>query len=134
VPDIAQDDAAQTALFHLHNMLQSAGHLLLLTGRAAPSHWNMSLPDLQSRVDASGHAALEPPDDALLGAVLAKLLSDRQLRPRPDVIPYLLTRMNRSFAAAGQIIKALDAGSLAQKRDITRAFASEILDNIPDDM
>ena len=130
VPEIAADTAAQTALFHLHNMLMAAGQPLLLTGTPAPGHWNLSLPDLQSRVQAAGHASLDPPDDALLATVMYKLFDDRQLRPREDVVPYLVTRMERSFDAAGRIVAALDTRSLAEKREITRAFAIEVLDNV----
>ncbi|MEO0865147.1 MAG: DnaA/Hda family protein, partial [Pseudomonadota bacterium] len=97
VDTIAHNSEAQTALFHLHNMMQAAGQPLLMTGAAAPTHWRMSLPDLQSRIDAAGHAALDPPDDTLLAAVMAKLFADRQVMPKPDVIPYLTSRMERSF-------------------------------------
>lgn len=130
VPCIAEDSAAQTALFHLHNMLIAAGQPLLMTGTPAPSHWHLSLPDLQSRVQGAGHARLDPPDDALLATVMYKLFDDRQLRPREDVVPYLIKRIERSFAAAGQIVAALDARSLAERREITRAFATEVLDNV----
>jgi chromosomal replication initiation ATPase DnaA len=125
---IRRDMAAQTALFHLHNIVQGAGLPLLMTGVQSPNLWSLSLPDLQSRVDAAGHAALDPPDDTLLGAVMAKLFDDRQLVPRPDVIPYLVTHMERSFDAARQIVAALDATSLARKKPITRALAVELLD------
>lgn len=129
VDTVASDDAAQTALFHLHNMMIAAGQPLLMTGTSAPHHWRMTLPDLQSRIDAAGHARIDPPDDSLLAAVLAKLFADRQLTPKPDVIPYLLTRIERSFAAARATVSALDNSSLAQKRAITRAFAAQVLDN-----
>ena len=129
VDRIAKDIERQTALFHLHNALQATGHPLLLTGTAPPRHWNLALPDLQSRVDAAGHAALDAPDDTLLAAVLAKLFSDRQLTPRKDVIPYLVTHMERSFAAARDLVARLDATSLAQKKPITRALAARCLDN-----
>ena len=128
VPQIAQDLAAQTALFHLHNLQHAANQPLLMTGTPPPSLWHMSLPDLQSRIDAAGHAALDPPDDKLLAAVLAKLFDDRQLTPRPDVVPYLVTHMERSFDAAGRIVAALDATSLARKKPVTRALAAELLD------
>lgn len=128
VDRIARDMDRQTALFHLHNALQAAGHPLLMTGGTAPNLWRLSLPDLQSRIDAAGHAALDAPDDSLLGAVLAKLFADRQLTPRPDVIPYLVTRMERSFAAAQRIVADLDAASLVQKKPITRNLAAACLD------
>jgi chromosomal replication initiation ATPase DnaA len=128
VDTIRDDLPAQTALFHLHNLLHSAGLPLLMTGVQSPNLWRLSLPDLQSRVDAAGHATLEAPDDRLLGAVMAKLFADRQLTPRPDVIPYLVTHMERSFATARRIVAALDAASLARKKPITRALAAEMLD------
>ncbi|MEO0401910.1 MAG: DnaA/Hda family protein, partial [Pseudomonadota bacterium] len=127
VDQIARDAAHQTTLFHLHNALQTARQPLLLTGTQSPSHWRMSLPDLQSRIDAAGHAALEAPDDRLLGAVVAKLFADRQLTPRPDVIPYLVTHMERSFDAARNIVARLDAASLVRQKPITRALAIDIL-------
>ena len=130
VDAIANDTDAQTALFHLHNLMAAAALPLLMTGQAAPRHWGLSLPDLQSRVDAAGHARLDAPDDTLLAAVLAKLFADRQLVPKPDVIPYLLRHMDRSFAAARDMVTALDTSSLAQKRALTRAFAAQVLDNM----
>ena len=73
-------------------------------------------------------ASIDAPDDALLSAVLVKLFADRQLMPPPDLIPYLLKRMDRSFAAANHIVAQLDRESLARKRPITRALAALVLD------
>ena len=129
VPDIAGDNAAETHLFHLHNLVLAEGHSLLLTGTPAVPQWGLHLPDLTSRMRAATAAALEAPDDSLLTAVMAKLLADRQLTPKPDVIPYLLLRMDRSFAAAGDLVAALDAASLAQQKPVTRALAAQVLDN-----
>lgn len=127
VPDIAADPQAQEALFHLHNLVLAEGHRLLLTGRAAPRHWHLSLPDLQSRVEGAHHVALNPPDDVLLAAVLAKLFADRQITPKPDLIPYLVTRIDRSFDAAATIVARLDRAALAQARPLTRALAVRLL-------
>ena len=128
VPKIASDEAAQTALFHLHNLALAEGRSLLLTGTGAVGAWGLTLPDLESRLRGTTIVALEPPDDALLSAVLVKLLADRQLTPKPDLVPFLLSRMDRSFAAAITLIDRLDAASLALKRPITRALAAQVLD------
>ncbi|MGJ8625732.1 MAG: HdaA/DnaA family protein [Sulfitobacter sp.] len=129
VPLIANDPAAQTALFHLHNLVLAEGHPLLLTGAPTVLHWGLTLPDLASRVAAATAVSLDPPDDALLSALLVKLLADRQLTPKPDLIPYLLGRMDRSFAAAIDLIDQLDTASIALKRPITRHLAAQVLDN-----
>lgn len=129
VPQIGQDADAQTALFHLHNLTLAEGHPLLLTGEGPVPQWNLTLPDLASRIAAATAVALDPPDDALLSALMVKLLADRQLTPKPDLIPYLLTRMDRSFAAAIDLIDRLDTASIALKRPITRHLAATVLDN-----
>lgn len=129
VPEIAEDPAAQTALFHLHNLTLSEGNSLLMTGTAPPSQWGITLPDLASRIGGTTGVALEAPDDTLLAALLVKLLADRQLTPKPDLIPYLIPRIERSFAAVGALVAQLDAASLAQKRPLTRALAAKVLDH-----
>lgn len=130
VPQIAQNPQAQTALFHLHNLVLAEGHSLLITGKGAPAHWGLTLPDLASRIAGTQMATLDPPDDALLAAVLAKLFADRQLAPKPEVISYIVLRVDRSFAAARTLVAALDAASLAQKRPITKALAASVLDKL----
>jgi chromosomal replication initiation ATPase DnaA len=118
---------AQKALFHLHNLLLAQGHRLLMTGRSAPNFWSLGLPDLQSRIDGTTHVRLLPPDDALLAAVLAKLFADRQIIPKPDVIPFLLSRIDRSFQAASGIVDELDRAALSRHRTLTRQLASELI-------
>lgn len=127
VPQIATNRAAQTALFHLHNLTLSNGHPLLLTGRGAPTHWALTLPDLQSRVAGTNLVMLAAPDDALLSAVLAKLFNDRQITPKPDVIPYLVLHMDRSFEAAAQIVERLDRAALSESRTVSRPLAVRLI-------
>ncbi len=127
VPLITGDPEQQKTLFHLHNLVLAEGNALLMTGRAAPKLWRLPLADLQSRVEGAHHVTLEAPDDALLGAVLAKLFTDRQLNPGPDVIAYLVKHMDRNFEAAAKVVDELDRIALDEKRDITRALAVRLL-------
>lgn len=125
---LSGDLAAETALFHLHNLLATSG-TLLVTAKTPPRDWLLNLPDLASRMQATAQTRLDPPDDALLTAVLAKLFADRQLAISANLIPYLVIRMNRSIAAARALVDALDAHALSQHRPITRAMAGEILES-----
>lgn len=127
VPMIADGIEQQKTLFHLHNLVLAEGHALLMTGRMAPKLWRLPLADLQSRVEGAHHVALDPPDDALLGAVLAKLFVDRQLNPGPDVIAYLVKHMDRRFETAAEVVAQLDQVALSEKREITRALAIRVL-------
>ncbi len=124
-PDAAR--AAEEALFHLCNRLALGGGALMVSGRSAPAFWALALPDLRSRLEAAPVAALEPPDDALLAAVLVKLFGDRGIGVGPEVIRYLLARMDRSFEAAEALVARLDAAGLAQGRAVTTRLAAEVL-------
>jgi chromosomal replication initiation ATPase DnaA len=117
----------ETALFHLVNYTAERRSFLLLTARAPASAWRVNLPDLRTRLNAMPSAAIAPPDDALLEAVLAKLFRDRQLAVPPAVLNYLVARMERSLDAVRHLAAALDAASLADRRRITIPLAAEVL-------
>ncbi len=123
----AADGAEDVALLHLLNAFAERKGHLLMTARTPPARWNAVLPDLRSRLRALPQVRIAPPDDDTLAAVMIKLFADRQLAVAPEVVAYLAKRIERSFAAARDMIAALDARALAEKRDITIALAREVL-------
>ena len=127
VQDIAGLRPLEEALFHLHNLVLAEGFPLLITADRPAHLWGLSLPDLMSRMQGTQSVNLEQPDDQLLSAVVAKLFADRQLMPSPDVISYLVARMDRSFDAARDLVAAIDREALARKRPVTRKLAAEVL-------
>lgn len=120
-------DRAEERLFHLHNSILGKGGTLLVTGVNAPSRWNIRLPDLVSRLAAANVAKLEAPDDMLLSAVMVKQFADRQINVSPDLITYLIPRIDRSFAEVKAVVERLDRAGLSKKRAITPRLAGEVL-------
>ncbi len=123
----------EEALLHLYNMVLERGGHLLLTGRHAPARWPIALPDLRSRLAAVQAVELGAPDDALIEAVLVKLFADRQLRVGGEVVRYILTRMERSFAAANDLVEAIDKAALESRREITVPLARRVLNELASD-
>lgn len=121
--------SAEEAMFHLHNNLRASGAVLLMTAKTPPSRWAITLPDLASRMQATTVTQITDPDDALLKALIMKLFADRQITPKPGLVRYLAARIERSFAAAAQIVAMLDAAALAKGRKINKSLARELLDN-----
>jgi chromosomal replication initiation ATPase DnaA len=116
----------ETGLFHLINALrQSRGHLLL-TARRPPAAWNVTLPDLASRLQAATLVELRAPDDMLLAGVITKLFADRQVDIDPQVVQFLVWRIERSLAAAMEAVDRLDRAALEQKSRITRSLAAAL--------
>lgn len=122
---------AEEWLFHLHNRLRLEG-LLLLTAATPPARWPVALPDLASRLQAAPVARLHDPDDALLAAVLMKLFEDRMITPDERLVTYLIRRIDRSFAAAAEIVARLDRAALDRGRGVTLRLAADLLDR-PDE-
>jgi chromosomal replication initiation ATPase DnaA len=127
---LAIDDAAaapERALLHALNAAQEAGHAVLLADAAAPARWAVALPDLASRLRAVTAVAIGPPEDALLRALLARLLTARQLRVAERMQDWLLARLPRTHAALAEAVAVLDAEGQASGQPIGPALARRVL-------
>jgi len=117
----------EEGLFHLINAVRGAGSHLLMTARRFPVSWQVSLPDLDSRLKAAALVEIGEPDDALLAAIIAKLFADRQVEVEPHVIDYVVRRIERSLATAISVVDRLDRLALERKSRISRALAAEVI-------
>jgi chromosomal replication initiation ATPase DnaA len=127
IEDLHSGISDEQMLFHLLNVAREHQLSVLMTSRLAPGDLDVAFPDLRSRLRAVPVVAIGAPDDALLRALLIKQFSDRQLNVDPAVIELLAMRMERSFAAVGVLVEAIDRRALATKRAITRVLAREVL-------
>jgi chromosomal replication initiation ATPase DnaA len=118
---------AETQLFHLVNLMRENGMALVITAKAPPDAWGLRTADLLSRLRLAPTVAIGPPDDALMRAVLVKLLIDRQLVIDTSVVGYIALRLERSLDAARTFIDALDREALARQCRISRAIAADVL-------
>lgn len=123
----ADRGVADELLFHLINRAGADGGLLL-TARTPPRDWPATLPDLRSRLNALLAVDIGSPDDAVLEGLLRNLFRERHIRPDPDLLPYLLRRMERTAPAARALVDRLDEAAYAAGRGVTRALARELLE------
>lgn len=122
-----------TELFHVINSVRENGMSLLMTARTKPSSWDVSLPDLMSRLRAATVVEIGEPDEELLGEVLMKLFADRQLAVEDKLIAYIAARMERSTEAARRIVDELDRLALSRRVRINRALVAEVLAGFEED-
>lgn len=121
---------SEARLFHLVNLMRERDTALVITAKAPPDAWGLRTADLLSRLRLAPAVALGPPDDALMRAVLVKLLVERQLVVDTNVVGYIALRLERSLDAARAFIDALDREALARQRRISRAMAADVLRSI----
>ena len=126
VEDLTPDSFDERALFHLLNLARQEEAALLITARESSAGFGIGLNDLASRLRVLPVVHIAAPDDALLRAVIVKQFSDRQLAVDESLIAYLLTRIERSFAAMRAAVERLDREALRQQRPVTRALAGEL--------
>jgi chromosomal replication initiation ATPase DnaA len=62
-----------------------------------------------------------------MAGLLLKLFSDRQTPLDPDAVSYLVARMERSFAAARDLVRELDRLALAERKRVTVPVARRVL-------
>lgn len=127
-PDRGVDE---DGLFHLINRA-GQGNIpgVLLTARRPPAVWEVSVPDLRSRLAAMPMVELREPDDDLLRRVLQKLFRDRQSPVTPGLIDYLLPRMERSVDSARRLVATLDLVALGRRTPVTRAVVRQVLSDL----
>jgi DnaA-homolog protein len=130
VDDVERLAAAdQVRLFDVCNELRAAGGALLAAGSVGPAMIAVR-EDLRTRL-ASGLAfQLNPLTDAEKAVALRDYARHRGLRMAEDVVPYLLTHLDRDMATQIAVVDALDRYSLEQQRPVTlplvRAALAEI--------
>jgi chromosomal replication initiation ATPase DnaA len=127
VEDLKSQDLDERALFHLLNLAREDAAFVLITAREPPTALQIELRDLRSRLRAVPTVSLLPPDDQLFRALIVKFCADRQLTVDETVVSYLVTRIERSYAAVRQAVELLDTEALRLGRPVTRALAADLL-------
>ena len=121
------DGVSDEELFHRWNRALAADHSLLLTSHEAPSAWNVTLPDLRSRLAASQLLSISPPDDDLMTQLLLKHLHDRGTSIGPEALGFVIKRIERSHAALEDFARDVNAAALAQGSAITLPLVRALL-------
>lgn len=121
IDDAQRRDEAE--LFHAWNRAQSDRRPLLLIADVAPPAWPIALPDLRSRLAATPVATIEAPDDILIRALLEREFGRRGLDARPDLIDWIVARIERSHVAVMRTVDALDQEVMERRKRLSIPLA-----------
>lgn len=127
VQNIFGDTEAEKELFHRFNTAKENNQSILLTLDKPVAQCDITLPDLASRLRAAPSVEVQEPDDIALQGVFLKLCHDRQLTVTPEVIAYILPRIERSYGVVRQLVIKIDEASLSEKRAVTVPLVRSIL-------
>ncbi|QJU58591.1 chromosomal replication initiator DnaA [Sphingomonas sp. AP4-R1] len=121
------EDADEEAVFHAWNRAQGIRRPLIIVVDAPPPAWDIALPDLKSRMLATPVIAMPEPDEELTGALIEKLCHVRGLPASPELIRYLVPRIERSFMGIHRTVDALDELALQRRQALTVPLARRAL-------
>jgi chromosomal replication initiation ATPase DnaA len=117
----------EETLFHAWNEAMERRKPLLVIADLPPPGWDIHLPDLRSRMNASPHIQIEEPDEALARDLLTKLLGDRGIVLAPDVTEYVVPRIERRYHVLLRAVDVLDRALISTKRGMSMALARRAL-------
>jgi chromosomal replication initiation ATPase DnaA len=121
------DAAPEEPLLHMLNVAAEEGRPLLLAAREAPARWRTRLPDLASRLRATAAVAIEAPGDAMLRALLAQLLAERQMAVPQALQDWMLLRLPRTPAALREVAARLDRAGGGVSRAVAEGVVGGML-------
>ncbi len=130
VDDLEELEASpslQEGILYLFNRMRDTGGHLLVAGQKSPQALEGLRPDLRSRLLWGSVMALDLPEDEMLGAILAKMVDDRQVRCGMELLKFLQLRLPRRIPDYAAALDRLNEASLGLKRPLTVPLAKEVL-------
>ena len=118
----------ETEVFHRWNRAQEDGFPLLLV--VDGERWDITLPDLRSRMGAALQLEIGPPDDALASDLMLSHAAQRGLALGDGAPAYLVPRMERSYAAIEKIVSEIDRLSLERQVPATLSVWRDALEAV----
>jgi chromosomal replication initiation ATPase DnaA len=124
------DDADRLSaedLFHQWNSAKNSGKSLLLVSGKTPAEWDITLPDLRSRLGAAQLLEIGDLDDELAEQLLLKFLRDRGTSIGPEALAFVVRRIERSHADVEGFAKKANALALAEGSAITLPLVRRLM-------
>jgi len=121
------EKVSENLLFSLWNIALQDNKYLLFTSSKPISSFKFKLPDLRSRAKDIITIGLKLPGDDLIGVILAKNFSDKQIKVEKKHIDYIIKRIDRSYEKISQFVLTLDKYSLEKGGSFSLKMIKEVL-------
>jgi hypothetical protein len=106
-------------LFHAWNSAQDSGRPIVMIVDKVPPQWEVTLPDLRTRLAVTPVARIEQPDDALFRGIIRLLFADRGLHVPEEALKFICERVERSYWMAERVVEAIDRFAIAERARLT---------------
>tara|TARA_B100001765_G_scaffold88219_1_gene54066 strand:+ start:404 stop:1063 length:660 start_codon:yes stop_codon:yes gene_type:complete len=124
------EKVSENLLFSIWNMALQDNKYLLITSDKPINTYKFKLPDLKSRLSSSMIIGVKLPSDDLIGVILTKNFSDKQIKIEKKHVDYIIKRIDRSYEKISQFILTLDKYSLKKGSPFSLKMIKEVLNMI----
>ena len=121
------EKVSEKLLFTLWNTALQDNKYILITSKKPISYYKFKLKDLISRINSSLIIGIKLPSDDLIGVIIAKNFSDKQIKVNKKQIDYIIKRIDRSYEKISQFILTLDKYSLKKGTPFSLKLIKEVL-------
>ena len=122
------DAQPEDEIFHRWNRAQESGTPLLLV--IDGERWDITLPDLASRMGAALQLEVTAPDDEMAADLMLAIAAQRGLALGDGAPAYLIPRMERSYAAIERVVGEIDRLSLERMAPATLSIWRDALEAV----
>jgi hypothetical protein len=115
------DDAErhdEEALFHAWNAAQDCGRPLIMVA-ADSEPWEVTLPDLRTRLAVTPRTVIGQPDDTLFEKLIELHFADRGLAVPAEAQRYIAARVHRDYVTAERVVEAVDRFVIAGRQRLS---------------
>ena len=118
---------SENLLFSLWNVAVQDNKYFLITSEKPIATYQFKLPDLKSRFTSCLSIGITLPTDDLIGVILSKNFSDKQIKIEKRHIDYIIKRIDRSYEKISEFISILDKYSLKKGKPVGLKLIKQVL-------
>ena len=130
IDDFEQKLQYEERIFHIFNDCLDQKKFLLILSSQAKSELAFTTKDLASRIQATNSIEISDPSIELIEAMIYKNFADRQVTISPEVVKFIITRLERTYRAVEQLIERINQKSLIKRSKINLNLAKEVLQEL----
>ena len=125
--DNYENNIDEKLFYSILNQSKQLDNYIVVNSVPSIKELNLTLKDLQSRLDSFTNIVIELPTDDLLQVIISKSFSDKQINLNPKISEYIIKNVERSYEKMFKFLKDIDELSLSTGKSININLIKKVL-------
>ena len=125
--DNYENNIDEKLFYSILNQSKQLDNYIVVNSVPSIKELNLTLKDLQSRLDSFTNIGIELPTDDLLQVIISKSFSDKQINLNPKISEYIIKNVERSYEKMFKFLKDIDELSLSTGKSININLIKKVL-------